>query len=339
MRSLAGCLVALLLLTFAPSARPIPAAVPPTGFGFSTGSAWEYSTVAEIDREFDAIARTGASWLRILIDWNRVEPTKGHFEFGKLDAIVASAQRHQLSLLGLIAYTAQWARPPGSFFTSYPSDPTTFATFATVVVDRYRDRISRWEIWNEPNLPQFTGLNAAGGDAYATLLKATYPAIKALQPNSTVVAAGLSRSLGTAAPPAFLQQMYAAGAHGFFDAAAAHPYVFPAGIGADPEHGWSDVERMHEVMAAYGDGEKAIWFTELGAPTNDPAHGGLSQEAQAEQIADVLAAAAMTPYSGPAFIYGIRDIDTTDTLDREMNFGALLTSDWRPKFAATTLAR
>ena len=338
-RRFAVCLAALVLFTFAPFARSSPAAVPAAGFGFSTGSAWENSTPAEIDREFDAIARTGASWLRVLINWDHVEPTKGHLDFAKLDAIVAAAQRHRLKLLGLIAYSAEWARPPGSFFTAYPSDPASFAAFAAVVVDRYRDHISRWEVWNEPNLSQFTGLQPADGRTYASLLKATYSAIKAIQPNSTVLAAGLSRSLGAAAPPAFLEQMYAAGARGSFDAAAAHPYVFPGGIAADPENGWSDVERMHNVMAAHGDGGKAIWFTEFGAPTNDPAHGGVTQQAQAEQIAQVLAAAAATPYGGPAFIYSIRDIDTAETTNREMNFGALLTSDWQPKLAAMMLAR
>jgi len=323
----------------APASHSAPSPAPPAGFGFSPGSAWENLTPAQIDRELDAVGKTGASWLRVLISWDRIEPVKGQYDFDKLDAVVAAAQRHNLSVLGLIAYTAEWARPPGSFFTAYPTDPATFGTFAATVVTRYGDRISRWEVWNEPNLATFTGLAPADGGAYAQLLKAAYPAIKAVQPGGTVLAAGLSRSLGASAPPAFLAQMYAAGAQGSFDAAAAHPYVFPGGLAADPENGWSDVGRMHDVMTANGDGRKRIWFTELGAPTNDPSAGGVTQQAQAEQIADVLAAAAATPYGGPAFIYSVRDLDTANRSDRESNFGALLTTDWQPKIAASMLAR
>ena len=77
------------------------------------------------------------------------------------------------------------------------------------------------------------------------------------------------------------------------------------------------------------------------APTSDPALSadGVSQSEQAAQIRSVLAAAAATPYCGPAFVYSIRDTDTADRAERESNFGALLTTDWQPKAAAVALAR
>ena len=53
----------------------------------------------------------------------------------------------------------------------------------------------------------------------------------------------------------------------------------------------------------------------------------------------VLAAAAGLGYVGPAFIYSIRDNDSSNRGDREANFGALLTTDWQPKFTASVLAR
>ena len=91
-------------------------------------------------------------------------------------------------------------------------------------------------------------------------------------------------------------------------------------------------------MAAHGDGEKKIWLTELGAPTSD-APEGVSQQEQAKQITDVLAAAAATGFSGPAFVYSIRDTDTSNRDDNESNYGVLLTSDWQPKLAASAFAR
>ena len=53
---------------------------------------------------------------------------------------------------------------------------------------------------------------------YTGLLQAAYPAIKLVQPDSTVIAAGLSPAVGIDAPPNFLNDMYIAGAKGYFDA-------------------------------------------------------------------------------------------------------------------------
>jgi hypothetical protein len=330
-------MIAMMVGTSAP-ASTAPAA-PADGYGFSAGASMDYLSINDVNRELDAVATTGASWLRVLVDWNRIEPVRGQYDWSHLDAIVAAAQQHHLKVLGVIAYAAPWARPAGTYFTAFPVDPADFAHFSATVVTRYADRISHWQLWNEPNLPIFSGFTSSNGGRYAELLKAAYPAIKAVQPNSTVVAAGLSRKVGDDSPPAFLDQMYDAGVRGFFDAAAAHPYVFPDGLSADPDNGWSDVGRLHDVMVAHGDGQMKIWLTEFGAPTADPAAGGVSQAEQAQQIRDVLAAAAATAYVGPTFIYSIRDIDTSNRADKEMNYGALLTTDFQPKAAATALAR
>ena len=88
-----------------------------------------------------------------------------------------------------------------------------------------------------------------------------------------------------------------------------------------------------------GDGGKKIWMTEIGAPTSAPSAAGVSQDEQAREITDVLWKASESGFSGPAFIFSIRDIATADQGDEQNNFGALLTSDWQPKVAAGVLAR
>jgi len=315
---------------------------PAAGYGFSAGSWMLGLAPDELDRELDAVAATQASWLRVLIDWSKVEPRPGEYDWSTVDRIVGAAQARNLQIVGNIAFTPAWARPPMSLFTAPPVDSTAYGTFVAAVVERYGSRISNWEMWNEPNLPLFFGF---AGDPvqratkYTTLLQAAYPVVKRAQPGGTVIAAGLSRSLGGDAPPAFLTTMYDAGAKGNFDAMAMHPYVFPGGLAADPENGWSDVPRVYDVMAAHGDGDKRIWFTEFGAPTSAPFAEGVSQEDQARQITDILWAISQLSYAGPAFIYSIRDVDSNAQGNREANFGALLTSDWQPKFAAQVLAR
>jgi hypothetical protein len=337
----AGCIAlvaaGVALAESAPAHAPLN--IPAAGYGFGSGSWMLALSPGDLNRELDAVAQTGATWLRVLIDWNTAEPAPGQYHWGVFDRIIDAARSRGLQVLGLIAFTPGWARAPGSFFTAPPTNPDTFASFARAVVGRYGSRVSHWEIWNEPNLPLFFGFSSDRAQRYTEILKAAYPAIKSAQPQSTVVAAGLTRGLGPDSPPAFLEAMYAAGAQPYFDAAAMHPYVFPGGLAEDPENGWSDVARVHDVMAAHGDGQKMIWMTELGAPTSSPAAEGVSQEGQSRQILDVLAAAAQLGYSGPAFIYSIRDVDSNASWNREANFGALLTSDWQPKVTARALAR
>jgi polysaccharide biosynthesis protein PslG len=336
---LAVAMVAGLAVATPAPARPA-LIVPAGGYGFSEGAFMEFMPIADVNRELDAVAKTGASWLRILIDWNRIEPVKGQYDWSYVDGLVIAARRHNLKVLGVIAFTPPWARPAGTYFSYPPTNAADYGEFSVAVVRRYGDRVSSWELWNEPNLPQFFGYLVDNNyGRYTELVKAAYPAIKSEQPNSTVVLAGLSRLVSDDySPPEFLSRMYAAGVKGYFDAAAAHPYVSPSGLAADPENGWSDVGRMRDVMVAQGDGAKKIWMTEIGAPTSDPSAEGVSQIVQAKQITDVLAAAAATGYSGPAFIFCIRDEDTAARNARDKNWGALLTTDWQPKATAAALA-
>jgi arabinogalactan endo-1,4-beta-galactosidase len=331
----AALLVAALVT---PSANAAPPAVPAAGYGFGDGAQMTWLGSADVNRELDAVAKTSATWLRVLIPWTKVEPAKGQYDWGQTDLVINAATARGLKVLGVIAFSPDWARPGGSYFTAPPNDVADYADFSTAVVNRYGGSVSSWQLWNEPNLPLFFGFTPHNAPRYTELVRAAYPAIKAVQPNSTVVLAGLSRLPGDESPPAFMEKMYAAGAKGSFDAAAAHPYVFPSGLAANQENGFSDLAAVHGVMAANGDGGKRIWITELGAPTSED-RDGVSQEEQAKQITDVLSAVAATSYSGPAFIYSIRDTDTANRGDRESNFGALLTSDWQPKVTAGVLAR
>ena len=101
----------------------------------------------------------------------------------------------------------------------------------------------------------------------------------------------------------------------------------------------SDVERVRQIMIDNQDGAKKIWMTEIGAPTSAPQAAGVSQLEQAREITDVLWKASQSGYSGPAFIYSIRDLNTANPDSDQDNFGALLTTDWQPKLAAIVLAR
>ena len=128
-----------------------------------------------------------------------------------------------------------------------------------------------WELWNEPDSAEFW---AGGADppAYAALLRAAYPAIKAAQPSDTVVTGGM---VGNNMD--FLAALYANGAGGAFDAVGVHTDTacLTDGPGAyyRDERGrvgrytFSAYREVHAVMADHGDAGKPIWMTELGWST------------------------------------------------------------------------
>ncbi|MEU0495643.1 cellulase family glycosylhydrolase [Mycobacterium sp. NPDC006124] len=333
-----SCVTLFVAALAAPPATAAPRSIPAAGYGFGDGAQTTWLDGDEANRELDAVARTNATWFRVLVPWAQIEQSRGQYDWAQTDMIIDAARTRNLKVLGVISYTPAWAKPPGTSLSTPPDNAADFANFGAAAAKHYGSRVSTWQLWNEPNLPMFFGDMVNSASRYSEMVKAAYPAIKAALPSSSVILAGLSRLPGDDSPPSYLNKMYAAGIKGNFDAAAAHPYVFPTGLAADPENGWSDVQKMRDIMISRGDGSKKIWLTEFGAPTCD-CSDGVSQGEQGKQILDVLAAAAATNYSGPAFIYSIRDTDTTNRGDRETNFGALLTSDWQPKMAASLLAR
>jgi hypothetical protein len=140
------------------------------------------------------------------------------------------------------------------------------------------------------------------------MLKVVYPAIKAADPNATVLVGGLSplpHAQGMMSPVDYLKGMYAAGAKGYFDALAYHPYATTTFSQSYYTSGGAlnVLVKLRQVMVAKGD-TKLIWATEYGMPTGP---GYLTEAQQAEYIKNFLSKWRTYTYLGPAYIYTTRD--------------------------------
>ena len=324
--------VALSLGVTAPAAQ----AAPPSGLGFSSGAPFLLLDDATLSNELVAGREVGASWVRVVVNWAQIETAPGVFDWGNTDRVVDAARAQGYSVLAVLAGTPAWAQGPIPSLLpgAVPVDPNTYGAFAGAAAAHLGNRVDSYEVWNEPNIPSFFApVDAA---RYVGLLRAAYPAIHTADPGATVLSAGLATTIDTGAwtvaPVTFLQQMYAAGAGGFMDAVALHPYTFPFTVENDPNGQWAQVDQAYGTMAANGDGGKKIWITELGAPTgNGPM--AVTEEAQAAIIGSSLAQASRLPYVGPVFVHALRDAGT-DAFDSEQNYG-LLRADFsrKPSFA------
>jgi len=209
----------------------------------------------------------GVHWVRMFLQWPELQPTPGPISSNKLayyERIFTQLPPGTKVILDVVD-SPEW-ETGSSDPHAPPRNPNDYAAFVAMLAQRWGRLVSAYEIWNEEDASRWwTG----GPDptAYANLLKAAYPAIKAANPSATVVLGGL-----TGNDYQFLEGVYAAGAKGFFDAVGVHtdtacnilsPYEFLR----EPGHrmipdSFLAYREVHAVMLANGD-EKPIWMTEL----------------------------------------------------------------------------
>jgi hypothetical protein len=136
--------------------------------------------------------------------------------------------------------------------------------------------VQSWQIWNEPNLSKYFAPKPSASE-YGRLLKISYPAIKAIDPNARVVLAGLT-GYGEVLSWNFLNSLYGVSSiKAYFDATALHPYA------PTLDKVRTAIENFRAVMTSHGDGSTPLWITELAwgsAPDNGALNKGLTGQAQ-----------------------------------------------------------
>jgi hypothetical protein len=225
---------------------------------------------------------------------------------------VAAARQHNLKILGTLDYAPAWAQQASCAgkFACPPNGTSAFATYAAAAATHYAPLgITTWEIWNEPNNSGFW-LNPSG-TAYAALLKAAYTSIKTVESSDFVISGGTApeETDGTnVAEYDFIKAMYAAGAHGYFDALGYHPYCYSdANCPTTTSDGnaWSlmsqATQSIRSLMIANGDGDKKIWATEFGAPTGGTPH--VTEAGQGQMMQTSYTQFDSQSWAGPLFWY------------------------------------
>lgn len=303
----------------APSA--VAAGLPSSGttgtvYGFAAPELESWSSSEQV-HQLEAMKATGVTSVRVDANWNAVQPTgPGIYEWGSLDQMMASIQTAGLSADLIINRCPTWAAVSGAAGNQYaePTSAAAYATFAAAVAQRYSGEGAKYfEIWNEPNIPQFWAPKPDPA-AYTALLKAAYPAIKAVDPSAVVISGGLAPAVNSSnsySQLAFLQDMYADGAQGSFDGIGYHPYSYPA----DPDtfntwSGWSEMAQtspsIKSIMAANGDSTKKIYVTEYGAPTSGT-DANVSDADQATELTQAITEAKADNWIGSFYIYTWED--------------------------------
>jgi hypothetical protein len=289
-----------------------------------------FESYEQIDAALDEMQAMGVNTVRIGIPWAGINPVEGYYDWSQSDYLINAADERGMGILAVITTTPTYQQN-GSGIYSEPIDPAAYGEFAGLAAERYAGQVGAYEIWNEPNAAPFYG-PAPDPAGYTELLKAAYTSIKAADPDATVVGGvvGSTVTYGnfTLNPVDFVDQMYDAGAQGYFDALSFHPYQYTMPFstgGYHPDSPLNQLDDIHDLMVANGDGDKLIWASEYGQPT------AVSSEAeQAAYLEDMLTTWREIGYTGPAFVYTLED-DLTGSTNPEDTFG-LIRDDgtWKP---------
>jgi hypothetical protein len=228
-------------------------------------------------------------WVRIDVAWDGIEhPLKGSRDpwyIGMVDYCVDQARQRGLNVLITLWLTPGWANG-GQSNNVPPTNPQDYADFAQWAASHWRGRVAAWEVWNEPDPSQTFWLGTT--PQYVSLLQAAYPGFKAGDPSAQVVLGGPASN-----DDGWIGQVYALGGKDSFDVLATHPYQgmadYPPEYPDDGHRWWfTHLPVVRNVMAAYGDTAKPIWFTEFGwsAHANWPGVPNWQRGVTAEQQGD-----------------------------------------------------
>ncbi|NJO83840.1 MAG: hypothetical protein HC828_14285 [Blastochloris sp.] len=257
------------------------AARPSSEFGINTHIASRYGNYDVMSWPADVVASSGAGWAREDFHWFWIEPEPGRFQWEYYDRMVNLLTSRGVNVIGVLGHPPGWATaepsddPSGVSF--YAPDPDRFAQFAAAVVERYRYRIVHWEIWNEPDNPQFW-LPQPDPVAYATLLSRVYPVISEVAPEANVLIGGLNPF-----DTRFLRTIAEMGAWWAFDIINIHPYVDPTAPELNGGIGATARANIEEISGWAG--AKPIWVTEFGWTTRPTERvTGISEEDQANYL-------------------------------------------------------
>ena len=194
------------------------------------------------------------------VAWPNLEPSKGRWQFRTLDAYIALASQHHVGLVLPLGLSPGWAsaRPtekstyqPGA--AAEPRDIEDWRTYVRTVVRHCAGKVQAYEIWNEPNLPQFWSGTV---DQMVQLTREASLVIRSVDPQAIIVSPAATQARGTDWLAEFLKK----GGGEFVDVIGYHLYVAPQ----TPEATVALVSTVKRLMQESGQSQKPIWNTETG---------------------------------------------------------------------------
>ena len=218
---------------------------------------YKYPSQEDLLKAIKLMKEAGISWVRMDFLWEEIEPKQGEFDFSKYDKIVDLAEKNNLNILGILDYSACWARAEVCW-NAPPTQNSLFVNYAAKTISHFKDKVKYWEVWNEPDSRTYWS-SQDGLKSYCQLLKEVYVAAKAANPDCKILNGGLANGLAS------VNRLYDNGAKGYFDILNLHFFETPLHKNAIKAVA-TFPKLAYKVMSRNGDADKKIWITEIGCP-------------------------------------------------------------------------
>lgn len=222
----------------------------------------ETTTMEIIKSDFEFLKKHDVKLLRISFGWDAIEAEKGKYDWLFWDDYVKMAvDDYGITLIPYICYIPKWNSTGAEdtlFYWNYPpKDFEAYGKFVKALVNRYKDRIKTWEVWNEPDIWIYW---QGTRDQFAKFLKIGAKAVKEADPEAKVVFPGIAYD------PEFVLNMFRdynlsqyfdiVNMHNYYETWHRHPIESIAQY----------INEVHDVVWRYGNNQ-ALWVAEVGYST------------------------------------------------------------------------
>jgi hypothetical protein len=211
------------------AARPLRTAISdPPAFGAATR-----------DAAYAQVVSTGASYVRLSLNWRSVAPEvkpdpfdptdPASYDWTEFDLQIESALAAGLKPIVCIEHAPSWAG-------GISPNATEFGAFAEAAAKHYsgepgmKPRVVYWQAWNEPNRdiflkPQYENGKMVSAIRYRAMVNKFAAAVHGVNPGNRVIAGGLAPlgRPGKPAPLPFMKKLLEAPV--YFDIWSHHPYT------------------------------------------------------------------------------------------------------------------
>ncbi len=210
------------------------------------------TAVSTIEKDFALMASYGLSDMRVSIAWGDYEPRKGFSDWTLLDQKVELASKYGITLYPYICYSPRWAT--GGNWMDPPLDYDDWYDFVYMVVDRYKDDIKYWELWNEGDNRDFW---LGTWQEQLELVKAGAIAVKDAYPEAVTIFGGLTNKT-----PGHVNTIYTSGVAEYIDVINIH-YYNETWDSSPTENIYGVTKLVADVIRRNG-GNQELWIAEIG---------------------------------------------------------------------------
>ncbi len=229
----------------------------------------------EPEKAYAHVAELGVKWARCQTGWARTEKTRGQFDFSWLDKVVDSLRRAGVQPWFNLGYGNRLYSPdaPDESAVGWVPLNSREATegwlrYVEMISTHFADRVSHWEIWNEPNISNFWHPSKPEAARYVELVRLTAPIIRRNIKGAQIIGGALAGM-----PASYLESCLQNGLGELVDTISFHPYR-PL-----PEAQYdTDVKAFRDLIARHKPG-LSLWQGENGCPSQPDSSGALGKYA------------------------------------------------------------